>query len=146
MTSQREINARGKQPKVGSQPPSTQSQWSPPSAYPPFSYNSDSPGAPHTPALGYSYPTQAPADSGNAYPNPPGPPRATPTEVAKKQSKWSPEEDALIIELRGSGMKWDDISKRVPGRSPISCRLHYQKRRNEWDEGKKKKLALLYER
>lgn len=45
---------------------------------------------------------------------------------AKKQSKWSPEEDALIIDLRGRGMKWEDISKQLPGRSAISCRLHYQ--------------------
>lgn len=68
---------------------------------------------------------------------------------AKKQSKWSPEEDALIIELRGSGMKWEDISRRLPGRSAISCRLHYQnylERRSEWDEDKKNKLARLYER
>ncbi|RNJ53521.1 hypothetical protein D7B24_001726 [Verticillium nonalfalfae] len=73
-----------------------------------------------------------------------------PTESpAKKQSKWSPDEDALIIELRGSGMKWEDISKRLPGRSAISCRLHYQnylERRSEWDEEKKTKLARLYER
>lgn len=68
---------------------------------------------------------------------------------AKKQSKWSPEEDALIIELRGSGMKWEDISRQLPGRSAISCRLHYQnylERRSEWDEDKKNKLARLYER
>ena len=68
---------------------------------------------------------------------------------AKKQSKWTPEEDALIIELRGSGMKWEDISKRLPGRSAISCRLHYQnylERRSEWDEEKKNRLARLYER
>lgn len=68
---------------------------------------------------------------------------------AKKQSKWTPEEDAVIIELRGSGMKWDDISKRLPGRSAISCRLHYQnylERRSEWDEDRKNKLARLYER
>ncbi|KAI1915996.1 hypothetical protein LOZ53_000904 [Ophidiomyces ophidiicola] len=68
---------------------------------------------------------------------------------AKKQSKWSPEENALILELRGSGMKWDDISKRIPGRSPISCRLHYQnylERRCEWDEDRKNRLARLYER
>jgi hypothetical protein len=70
-------------------------------------------------------------------------------QPAKKQSKWSPEEDALIIELRGSGMKWEDISKRLPGRSAISCRLHYQnylERRSEWDEDRKNKLARLYER
>ncbi|KAJ9413545.1 hypothetical protein QL093DRAFT_2025410 [Fusarium oxysporum] len=39
-------------------------------------------------------------------------------EVPKRtQSKWSPEEDALIIRLRGHNMKWEDISKRLPGRS-----------------------------
>ncbi|KAI1397801.1 hypothetical protein F4819DRAFT_499230 [Hypoxylon fuscum] len=68
---------------------------------------------------------------------------------AKKQSKWSQEEDDLIIALRGSGMKWEDISKRLPGRSAISCRLHYQnylEKRSEWDEDKKNKFARLYER
>jgi hypothetical protein len=68
---------------------------------------------------------------------------------AKKQSKWSPDEDAKIIELRGNGMKWEDISKQLPGRSAISCRLHYQnylERRSEWDEDRKNKLARLYER
>jgi hypothetical protein len=68
---------------------------------------------------------------------------------AKRQSKWTPDEDAIIIELRGSGMKWEDISKRLPGRSAISCRLHYQnylERRSEWDEEKKNRLARLYER
>ncbi|OIW27943.1 hypothetical protein CONLIGDRAFT_682951 [Coniochaeta ligniaria NRRL 30616] len=75
--------------------------------------------------------------------------QASDSQAAKKQSKWSAEEDALIIELRGSGMKWDDISKRLPGRSPISCRLHYQnylEKRSEWDEERKNKLARLYER
>ncbi|KAK0386566.1 hypothetical protein NLU13_6401 [Sarocladium strictum] len=72
-----------------------------------------------------------------------------PDQPVKKQSKWTPDEDALIIELRGSGMKWEDISKRLPGRSAISCRLHYQnylERRSEWDEERKNKLARLYER
>ncbi|KAI1506549.1 hypothetical protein F5X99DRAFT_7584 [Biscogniauxia marginata] len=76
------------------------------------------------------------------------PPHAS-ESPAKKQSKWSAEEDALIIELRGGGMKWEDISKRLPGRSAISCRLHYQnylERRSEWDEERKDKLARLYER
>lgn len=76
------------------------------------------------------------------------PPHAS-ESPAKKQSKWSAEEDSLIIELRGSGMKWEDISKRLPGRSAISCRLHYQnylERRSEWDEERKTKLARLYDR
>ncbi|KAL2350427.1 hypothetical protein BJ546DRAFT_858345, partial [Cryomyces antarcticus] len=67
----------------------------------------------------------------------------------KKQSKWSAEEDASITKLRGGNMKWEDISKRLPGRSAISCRLRYQnyiERRSEWDEEKKNKLARLYDR
>ncbi|GKU21395.1 unnamed protein product [Fusarium langsethiae] len=69
--------------------------------------------------------------------------------TARSQRKWSPEEDALITELRGKGMKWEDISKRLAGRSAISCRLRYQnylERRIEWDEQRKNKLARLYER
>jgi hypothetical protein len=80
---------------------------------------------------------------------PPPTPSHPSASPAKKQSKWTPEEDALIIELRGSGMKWEDISKRLPGRSAISCRLHYQnylERRSEWDEERKNRLARLYER
>ena len=67
----------------------------------------------------------------------------------KKQSKWTPDQDACIIELRGNGMKWDDISKHIPGRSAISCRLRFQnylERRAEWSDEKKDKLARLYER
>ncbi|KAI6092722.1 hypothetical protein F4821DRAFT_277890 [Hypoxylon rubiginosum] len=76
------------------------------------------------------------------------PPHAS-ESPAKRQSKWSPDEDKMIIDLRASGMKWEDISKRLPGRSAISCRLHYQnylEKRAEWDEEKKNKLSRLYER
>jgi len=67
----------------------------------------------------------------------------------KKTQKWSAEENALLTELRGARMKWDDISKRFPGRSTLSCRLHYQnflEKRAEWDEDKRTKLSRLYER
>lgn len=67
----------------------------------------------------------------------------------KKTSKWTQEEDELTVELRGSGMKWEDIAKRIPGRSAISCRLRYQnylEKRAHWDEEKKNKLARLYVR
>ena len=67
----------------------------------------------------------------------------------KRQPKWSREEDALITELRGNGMKWEDIAKHLPGRSTISCRLRFQnylERRLKWDEEKMNKLARLYER
>jgi hypothetical protein len=78
----------------------------------------------------------APSSAGEA-----GPP--------EKKGKWTPEEDQLAIELRRTGMKWDDIAKRLPGRSAISCRLRYQnysEKRQDWDEEKKNKLARLYNR
>jgi hypothetical protein len=68
---------------------------------------------------------------------------------AKRQSTWSAEEDVILIQLRGKGMKWEDISSRIPGRSHMSCRLHYQnylERRYPWTEERKDKLARLYER
>lgn len=94
---------------------------------------------------------------------PPEPQRATPhgrkrgrsseepsSEVpAKKQSKWTDDENRKIIHLRGNNEKWETISQQLPGRSAISCRLHYQnflERRPEWDEEKKNKMARLYDR
>ncbi|KAF2002509.1 hypothetical protein P154DRAFT_140188 [Amniculicola lignicola CBS 123094] len=105
-----------------------------------------------------------PSISSVPHPGPPGPNGSPPTHMlkraasqtplpeespAKKQSKWTPEEDNLTIELRGQGMKWDDIARRLPGRSSISCRLRYQnylEKRAVWDEEKKNKLARLYAR
>lgn len=127
----------------------------PPSLYPPRSLSGPPPGSVSVSGPGSSILTGPPSvippliktgPTGSAKRLQPA---HTAESPAKKQSKWSPEEDALIIELRGSGMKWEDISKRLPGRSAISCRLHYQnylERRSEWDEDKKNKLARLYER
>ncbi|CAJ2508648.1 Uu.00g136740.m01.CDS01 [Anthostomella pinea] len=67
----------------------------------------------------------------------------------KKNSKWSAEEDAILIRLREAGTKWKDISEELTGRSGISCRLRYQNylvMKIEWDEERKDKLARLYER
>jgi hypothetical protein len=69
----------------------------------------------------------------------------------KKIGKWTPGEDRLAIELRRKGMKWDDISKKLPGRSAISCRLRCQnyadpRPKSEWNEDKKNELARLYKR
>lgn len=55
----------------------------------------------------------------------------------------------MVVQLRGMGKKWNDISNALPGRSAISCRLHYQnylERRPEWDEERKDLLANLYEK
>lgn len=71
----------------------------------------------------------------------------TPDNPAGKPKKWTPDEDKLLIELRGKGMTWAEIAKRFSGRSPISCRLHYQnylEKQVHWDEEQKNKLARLY--
>jgi len=70
-------------------------------------------------------------------------------QPAKKQSKWSSAEDQLLILLRGENIKWEEISKRLPGRSAISCRLHYQnflERKAEWNRERDAKMARLYDR
>lgn len=65
-----------------------------------------------------------------------------------KKEKWSQQEDTTLINLRAGGMRWEDISKDLPGRSAISCRLHYQNylNPNKWNQDTKNKLAMLYER
>jgi len=45
----------------------------------------------------------------------------------KRRDRWLRGEDALIIELRGGGMEWADISKRLPGRSSDSCSTRYRR-------------------
>ncbi|KAF2205402.1 hypothetical protein GQ43DRAFT_15324 [Delitschia confertaspora ATCC 74209] len=76
-------------------------------------------------------------------------PEESPAGKENKQKKWGPEDDNIMVELRGQGMKWDDVAKRFPGRSSIACRLRYQnylEKRAHWDEEKKNKLARLYAR
>lgn len=126
--------------------------------YPPSTY-------PIVPGPGLTYSLPVPVSSTETFSGQGGPPLlgiipaqarkrgadgAQPVESpAKKQTKWSPEEDKLIVELRGKGMKWEDIAEQVPGRSTLACRLRYQnylERRAEWDDEKKNKLARLYER
>jgi len=87
--------------------------------------------------------------SSNSKRPPPATPHPSASPAKKQNSKWGRDEDALLISLRGSGMKWEDISNRLPGRTVIACRLHYQnylERRQPWDEEKKDKLARLYDR
>ncbi|XTI86139.1 hypothetical protein V2W45_1233984, partial [Cenococcum geophilum] len=42
---------------------------------------------------------------------------------SEKQSNWTLVKDALITKLKGAGIKWDNIAKRVPGRSSLTCHL-----------------------
>lgn len=119
----------------------------PPHYHPMSGYSPYHPHAMPDPRLPPPIPlSHMPGPSGNKRLAPPHPAE---TPAKKKQSKWTADEDRSIIELRGNGMKWEDISKHLPGRSAISCRLRFQnylERRSEWDEEKKNKLARLYER
>ena len=63
------------------------------------------------------------------------------------REKWSPEEDQKLIDLANSKRGWAEISTHLPGRSAISCRLHYQNYlRPKWSDDDRNMLARLYER
>jgi hypothetical protein len=68
--------------------------------------------------------------------------------ASKKKTRWTLEEDSILIERRSRGVKWDGIAKCLPGRSSLSCRLRYHNYidRAIWDEEKKNKLARVYAR
>jgi len=62
--------------------------------------------------------------------------------------RWSLQEDALVIERRGSGLKWDEVCTLLPGRSALSCRLRYQNylERRRWTKEEMNNLARLYKK
>lgn len=46
-------------------------------------------------------------------------------------------------------MKWDEVASHFPGRTPTACRLRYQnylEKKHNWNDEKKKSLAVLYDR
>ena len=70
-------------------------------------------------------------------------------EPSQRKSKWTTREDDRVTRLRNLGVIWDDISKQLPGRTAVSCRLRFQnylENRDIWDDAKKNKLARLYVR
>lgn len=72
-----------------------------------------------------------------------------PMDKTTPGAKWTPEADALLIELRGKGLKWDAVAKKFPGRSAMACRLHYQnylEKDDKWSEERKDQLARAYEK
>lgn len=74
---------------------------------------------------------------------------AFPHSPVKTYNAWEQNEDDLLITLRGSGMKWEDIANMMPGRTAIACRLHYQNYLEHplsWNTEIKDKLAKLYVR
>jgi hypothetical protein len=44
----------------------------------------------------------------------------------RRREEWSPEEDALLTELKTNGTKWKDIPERLPGRTLGACKAHWK--------------------
>lgn len=62
-------------------------------------------------------------------------------------SKWTDDENKLLVELVGKKKKWKDISKYFPGRSTDSCRVHFGQYLDEpsLDDEMKTNFAKAYE-
>ena len=63
--------------------------------------------------------------------------------------KWTLQEEKRMSELRAKGWGWTSISRELPRRSPIACRLHFQKALRAkvlCNEEAKTKFARLYDR
>ena len=75
----------------------------------------------------------------------------------RKQRNWSPQEEQLLVSLRAGGKDWDEVSKRLPGRSLWACqkRHGYIRHRNghgescsgsSWTKTEVEDLMALVER
>ncbi|CAL8579397.1 hypothetical protein XPA_005146 [Xanthoria parietina] len=63
--------------------------------------------------------------------------------------QWSDADSDKLLKFRGSNMKWDEVASHFPGRTPTACRLRYQnylEKKHNWNDEKKKSLAVLYDR
>lgn len=58
------------------------------------------------------------------------------------ETTWSPSEKSLLVELFGSGVHFDEISKRLPSRGPLSCRHRYRELHDIWSEELKRKIKI----
>ncbi|KAL8778750.1 MAG: hypothetical protein Q9213_007263 [Squamulea squamosa] len=67
----------------------------------------------------------------------------------KPTRQWSVADNDKLLRLRGDNMKWDDIASHFEGRTNTACRLRYQnylEKKHDWNDEKKKSLAVQYER
>jgi hypothetical protein len=44
-------------------------------------------------------------------------------QTKKSRVKWTPEEDAMLLQMRNDGCSWEDISAALPDRSPRTIRV-----------------------
>lgn len=45
----------------------------------------------------------------------------------KKRDKWTPQENAKLIQLRQSGLSWKSVAAQLPGRNLVNCMMRYRK-------------------
>lgn len=62
--------------------------------------------------------------------------------------RWALQEDQALVRLRLSGMTWEVISARLPGRTPMSCSARYSGvlEKRPWNDQMKNDLARLYQK
>ncbi|KUL81671.1 hypothetical protein ZTR_11135 [Talaromyces verruculosus] len=53
--------------------------------------------------------------------------KAALTRKRTLKSKWSSDEEKLLVELREKNVEWEDIVRRFPGRNVNSCQVRYYK-------------------
>jgi hypothetical protein len=64
------------------------------------------------------------------------------TNRPARNSRLSPEEDALLLQLKREGLSWDEISDRFPERSKGTLQVHYStklKHRSETSKALRKR-------
>ncbi len=64
------------------------------------------------------------------------------TNIPARNSRFPPEDDELLLQLKGEGLSWDMISHRFPGRSKGTLQVHYStklKPRSETSKNTKKR-------
>ncbi|KAL8908317.1 MAG: hypothetical protein Q9171_005503 [Xanthocarpia ochracea] len=129
-------------PRIAKSPTTSPTSYFPPSAFGPASLNAPRPtvtGPPPSlsgPAASIKR-TASTSPQESRHPN------------KKPSRQWSEADSDQLLRLRGSNMKWEDIARHFDGRTSTACRLRYQnylEKKHDWNDEKKKSLAVLYER
>jgi hypothetical protein len=47
--------------------------------------------------------------------------------------RWTDEEERKLLMLRNQGLTWNEIARKIVGRSEIACRIHYYSQKNKHD-------------
>lgn len=70
-----------------------------------------------------------------------------PVELPVKNPAWSRTDVSKAIALRRSGASWDEVSKKVPGRTSKACYLRCRRHLKRWEQNEEgEKTSGLYNR